>query len=133
MTVISFTFPLPLGLHARPASLLQEACLPLAAAVRFRNERNRRRADARSVLALVASDTCAGDPCRLEISGPDQARAALALRDFLSRRLPHADDDLAPAVEAASPKGRRPTRRKRQDRHACRPFSWKAAISSCRA
>jgi len=96
MPVISFTFPLPLGLHARPASQLQEACLPLAAAIRFRNERNNRRADARSVLALVASDTCGGDPCRLEISGPDQERAARVLRDFLDRRLPHADDELAP-------------------------------------
>ncbi len=104
MKVISFPFPLPLGLHARPASLLQEACLPLAASILFRNERNRRRADARSVLALVASDTCGGDPCRLEISGPDQGQAALVLRDFLDRRLPHADDDLA-AVEAASPLG----------------------------
>jgi phosphoenolpyruvate-protein phosphotransferase len=95
MKVISFTFPLPLGLHARPASLLQETCLPLAAAVRFRNLRNRRRADAKSVLALVASDTCGGDPCRLEISGADPVHAARALRDFLARVLPHADDDLA--------------------------------------
>ncbi|HEX7502310.1 MAG TPA: phosphoenolpyruvate--protein phosphotransferase, partial [Acidobacteriota bacterium] len=103
MKVISFPFPLPLGLHARPASLLQQACLPLPAAVRvrFRNERNNRRADARSVLALVASDTCGGDPCRLEVSGPDQEQAALVLRDFLDRRLPHADDDLGQPQAAA--------------------------------
>jgi multiphosphoryl transfer protein len=99
MKVISFIFPLPLGLHARPASLLQETCLPLAAAVRFLNERNDRRADARSVLALVASDTGGGDPCRLEISGRDQEQAALVLRDFLDRRLPHADDDMSPGME----------------------------------
>jgi phosphoenolpyruvate-protein phosphotransferase len=109
MKVVSFTFPLPLGLHARPASLLQETCLPLAASVRFHNLRNRRRADAKSVLALVASDTCGGDPCRLEISGADPAPAARVLRDFLARILPHADDDLAPpcgtAGKAASPWG----------------------------
>jgi phosphoenolpyruvate-protein phosphotransferase len=99
MKVIAFAFPLPLGLHARPASLLQETCLPLAAAVRFYNRRNRRRADAKSVLALVASDTCGGDPCRLEISGADPEHAARVLRDFLARILPHADDDLAPPRE----------------------------------
>jgi phosphoenolpyruvate-protein phosphotransferase len=102
MRIISFRFPLPLGLHARPASLLQETCLPLAAAVRFRNLRNRRRADAKSVLALVASDTGNGDPCRLEISGADPERAALVLRDFLARVLPHADDDLASSRGTAS-------------------------------
>ncbi len=69
MTRIAFAFPLADGLHARPASLLQEACLRFDAAVVFRNRRNRRRADAASVLELVGSATVAGDPCLLEVSG----------------------------------------------------------------
>jgi phosphoenolpyruvate-protein phosphotransferase len=100
MMEIPFTFPLANGLHARPASLLQEVCLRYAAAIRLRNNRNRRRADARSVLELVASGTTAGDPCCLEISGPDEKAAGQALRVFLLRVLPHADDSLPPPVSA---------------------------------
>ena len=76
MTDIAFTFPLANGLHARPASLLQEVCLHFAAA------------DPSSATnATGAGPTpgaswswwpatrCAGDPCRLEISGPDQEQS----------------------------------------------------------
>jgi phosphoenolpyruvate-protein phosphotransferase len=97
MTRIAFAFPLADGLHARPASLLQEACLRFDAAVVFRNQRNRRRADAASVLELVGSSTVAGDPCLLEVSGAQEQEAASSLREFLRRRLPHADDALPPA------------------------------------
>jgi len=104
MMEITFTFPLANGLHARPASLLQEVCQRFAAAIRFHNGRNRRRADARSVLELVASGTAAGDPCCLEISGPDEKAAGQALRAFLLRVLPHADDNLPPPVSASGQK-----------------------------
>jgi phosphoenolpyruvate-protein phosphotransferase len=102
LTEIAFAFPLANGLHARPASLLQEACLPFAAAVIFRNDRNRRRADARSVLELVASDTLAGDPCALEVSGPDEKKAGRVLGDFVQTGLPRADNDLPPPAAAPS-------------------------------
>ena len=101
---IPFTFPLANGLHARPASLLQEVCQRFAAAILFRNDRNRRRADARSVLELVASGTAAGDPCCLEINGPDEKAADQALRAFLLQVLPYADDSLPPPVTANSKK-----------------------------
>lgn len=102
MTVIPFAFPLANGLHARPASLLQEACLRFDAAVIFRNRRNRRRADAGSVLELVGSSTVAGDPCSLEISGPGEKEAAQALRAFLQHELAHADDAEPAAAVVAS-------------------------------
>jgi len=105
MTEIAFTFPLANGLHARPASLLQEACLRHDARVRFRNQRNRRRADAGSVLELVASGTVTGDPCILEISGPQEKEAARALRAFLQLELAQADDNLPPDVPAAGQAG----------------------------
>jgi fructose-specific PTS system IIA-like component len=103
MLEIPFSFPLKNGLHARPACLLQEVCRGFKAEIRFRNGRNGRRADAKSVLALMASDTAAGDPCRLEISGPEQDQALLRLRDFVGRELPRADDGLPPP---AAPSGR---------------------------
>ncbi len=102
MKEIAFTFPLANGLHARPASMLQEVCRPFAASIFWRNDRQRNRADARSVLALVASGTAGGDPCRLEISGLDEKAAAQALRAFLLQVLPHADDHLPPPVPAGS-------------------------------
>lgn len=104
MTRIAFTFPLANGLHARPASLLQEACGRYGASVVFRNQRRRSAANAASVLELVASGTVAGDPCLLEFSGPREREAAAALRIFLSRELPHADDDMPqPAAPAIGP------------------------------
>ena len=96
MTGIDFAFPLANGLHARPASLLRDACRPFAATVVLRNRRSRKSADAASVLELVASDTQAADPCLLEISGPQEKEAVRALRVFLDRKLPHADDDMPP-------------------------------------
>lgn len=101
MTEIDFAFPLAAGLHARPASLLRDACLPLAARVVFHNLKRGRRADAASVLELVASATAHGDPCRLEISGPREAEAAAALRAFVQRELPRADDGAPPPPAAA--------------------------------
>ena len=102
MTRIAFSFPLANGLHARPASRLREACRHFAARVRFRNQRNRACADAHSVLELVASHTLNNDPCLLEISGPQQDEAARALRIFLSRELPLADDDVPQPAAASS-------------------------------
>jgi len=102
MTRISFSFPLANGLHARPASQLREACQRVAARVRFRNQRNRTCADADSVLELVASGTLKDDPCFLEVSGPQEHEAARALRIFLNRELPHADDDAPPLAAPSS-------------------------------
>lgn len=101
MAAFRFAFPLAGGLHARPASLLRDACRPFAAAVFFRNLRSGRRADAASVLELVASDTARGDPCLLEASGPQEREAMAALRDFVERVLPNADDEPSPAGDAA--------------------------------
>jgi fructose-specific PTS system IIA-like component len=97
---VRFAFPLAAGLHARPASLLRDACRPFAAAVAFRNLRNGRRADAASVLELVASDTAGGDPCLLQASGPQEREAAAALSAFVERVLPGADDGPSPAADA---------------------------------
>ncbi len=101
MTPIAFRFPLANGLHARPASLLQELCRRFDAKVVFRNMRRRSRADAGSVLELVASGTASGDPCLLEVSGRQAEEAAAALRAFVANELPHADDGAPPPVADA--------------------------------
>gem|GEM_PF-6227911 len=63
MTVeIGFPFPLAGGLHARPASRLQEEVVRFRAAVTFLNRASGASASARSVLALVATRTGHGEP-----------------------------------------------------------------------
>ncbi len=101
--VIDFPFPLPNGLHARPASSLEEAVRPFVSTVRFANRRNGREADARSVLALIATETRSGDPCALHIAGSDEAAARGGLADFLKRVFPDCDEalDRAAAVRPA--------------------------------
>jgi phosphoenolpyruvate-protein phosphotransferase len=104
MIEIPFTFPLANGLHARPASQLQEICLRFAATIFLRNNRNRNRADTRSILELVASETNVSDPCYLNVSGSDEKAAGQALRVFLLQILPHADDNLPPPLPTSSKK-----------------------------
>ncbi len=98
---ISFRFPLPLGLHARPAALLRDAACAFTSAVTLVNRRSGRRADARSVLALVASATREGDECALLIAGADEAAAGDALRRLVAVELPLCDE----GVTAAPPAG----------------------------
>jgi len=103
LTEIDFAFPLANGLHARPASLLRDACRPFDAVVVLRNRRRRRSANAASVLELVASATLHNDPCLLTISGRQEKEAAAALRHFVKHGLPHADDGAPPLPVTAPP------------------------------
>ena len=95
---LSFRFPLPQGLHARPASLLREAAGAFRSTITLANRRNGLEANARSTLALVATLTREGDECALRIAGDDESAALEALRRFVSAELPLCDD--IPAVVA---------------------------------
>jgi phosphoenolpyruvate-protein phosphotransferase len=90
----SFRFPLSNGLHARPASHLAEMVGRLHADVAFANLRNGATANARSVLALVATDTRLDDPCMFRLSGADSAAALAALRDYLCGEFVRCDEPL---------------------------------------
>lgn len=98
----AFSFPLPNGLHARPASHLAEAARACAAELSFTNVRTGRSANARSVLALVGTDTRAGDPCRLAASGPGAVEAFAMLTAFLAGPFLQCDEPL-PVPAAATP------------------------------
>ncbi|MDR2462978.1 MAG: HPr family phosphocarrier protein, partial [Verrucomicrobiales bacterium] len=87
-----FHCPLVNGLHARPASLLQERAAAFASAITLVNERNNLRADAKSTLALMGADIRHGDPCRLTVSGGDEAAAHAALVKFLQQEFPRCDN-----------------------------------------
>jgi len=94
---IDFTFPLKAGLHARPAARLQEETQRFLSSVTFLNRTNGASVNAKSTLALVSTLTRLGDACSLVVEGKDQARACVALKDFVAQVLLHCDDDLLPA------------------------------------
>ena len=87
-------FPLENGLHARPASHLEEAVRPFSSEILFLNKRNGRQSSARSVLDLVSTDTHAKDDCELRISGADEDAAVSALGRFIAEEYPRCDESL---------------------------------------
>jgi len=90
-----FPFPLKHGLHARPASLFQETAERFISTITWINERTDISADAKSTLALVATDTMLNDPCRITIQGVDEVTALTMLSALLKGDFLHVDDDLS--------------------------------------
>ena len=101
----AFTFPLPNGLHARPASSLCRAVSRFGSGIVFSNRRTGLSANGRSILALVATLTKHGDECSLRIDGEDEEAAAESLRRFITDDFPNCDEAL-PARPAPPPGGR---------------------------
>ena len=102
-----FNCPLRNGIHARPASSLEEVSRGFASEVSLLNQRTGRAANGKSVLAILSADIRQGDPCVLSVSGPDEEAAFAAMTAFVERTLPHCDDALAP-VPAANGQTRLP-------------------------
>jgi len=97
----TFEFPLPLGLHARPASFIQEKCQNFAGEIVWENLRNGRKADAQSVLSLVTSDTQHRDVCRIIIAGGGEKEFAVEFKQFLIQELPLKEEKALKEVPAA--------------------------------
>lgn len=97
---IAFSFPLPGGLHARPASRLREEVVLFRSVVMFLNRVSGASASARSVLALVATRTGHGEPCVLHVQGEDEESASAALRRFVEKELPALDEAPSARVPA---------------------------------
>lgn len=93
-----FTCPLPNGIHARPASALEEVARDFASEITLFNDRTGRSANAKSVLAIVGADIRLNDRCRLNIGGPDADDALAALTAFLRNEFPRCDLDLPSEV-----------------------------------
>ncbi|WP_433637836.1 phosphoenolpyruvate--protein phosphotransferase [Kluyvera georgiana] len=97
MLKIHFTCPLPNGLHARPASALEQRVNAFGAHVLIVNLRNERQADARSVLAMIGTDILYQDPCELVITGDDEAAAFQALQQFITQEFASCDESMPPS------------------------------------
>ena len=95
MQTLLFRCRLANGLHARPASALEQQTARFAATVTLINLTKSRRASAKSVLAMVGADVAPGDECQLQIEGEDEQQALLALRHFIENEFEHSDGPLA--------------------------------------
>jgi fructose-specific PTS system IIA-like component len=103
-----FKFPLPNGLHARPASHFEAVTRKFRSKVTLIHERTLYKANARSVLSMVSADIKWEDPCRVQISGEDEQPAMEAVRSFLKNVLPHCDEsagETSSIPSAVSPAG----------------------------
>lgn len=94
MLTISFSCQLPHGIHARPASLLEQKTSPFNAEITLLNQTKLRQANAKSVLAMVGADVVHGDRCQLLIEGPDEQAAFQLLERFIIQEFPHCDEAL---------------------------------------
>jgi fructose-specific PTS system IIA-like component len=100
---IAFSFPLPGGLHARPASRLRDEVVPFRSVVTFLNRASGASASARSVLGLVATRTAHGEPCVLHVQGEDERAVADALRRFVGKELPGLDEATSARAATGGP------------------------------
>ncbi|WP_336216224.1 phosphoenolpyruvate--protein phosphotransferase [Enterobacter sp. P82] len=96
--VVEFTCELPNGVHARPASHVETLCNTFSSQIEWHNLRTGRKADARSALALIGTDTLAGDACRLVIQGEDEQNAHQQLEHWIREEFPHCDSPLTEAI-----------------------------------
>lgn len=92
--VVEFTCELPNGVHARPASHVETLCNTFLSQIEWHNLRTDRKGNAKSALALIGTDTLAGDACRLLIDGEDEQHARQRLERWLKEEFPHCDAPL---------------------------------------
>jgi multiphosphoryl transfer protein len=95
-----FICPLPNGMHARPASCLEEIARGFESEILLENERVNYVANCKSVLSVIGGGIRLNDPCVLKISGKDESRAMQSLSIFLREKLPHCDDPAPQAPKA---------------------------------
>ncbi|QHI87415.1 phosphoenolpyruvate--protein phosphotransferase [Klebsiella sp. MPUS7] len=82
--VITYKCVLNEGIHARPAGYIARLCNLFQAAIDWENTRTALKANAKSALSLIASDTLLNDECRITLSGEDEQQAAAQLCALLS-------------------------------------------------
>lgn len=104
---LQFACPLPNGVHARPASALEEVASRFSSEILITNQRTGRTANLKSVLAIIGADIRYHDNCRLHVSGADEQNAFTTLNEFLRDEFPHCDNVL-PRPNSANLTGRLP-------------------------
>jgi fructose-specific PTS system IIA-like component len=90
----AFQFPLPNGLHARPASFLAEVARRFTCAITLHNQPRGTTADMKSVLSMVAADVHEHDACVIRCDGVDEILASETLASYITLTLPSKDAPL---------------------------------------
>ncbi len=99
-----FICPLPSGIHARPASALEEVVRHFTSKVTLLNRRTQRSANVKSILAIVGTDVRLNDACVFTVKGLSEREDMAVLNAFLRDKFPHCDSPLtATKTEAAAP------------------------------
>ncbi|MGL5969990.1 MAG: phosphoenolpyruvate--protein phosphotransferase [Kluyvera sp.] len=93
--VVEFVCELQNGVHARPASHVETLCNTFSCDIEWHNLRTDRKGNAKSALAIIGTDTLAGDRCQLLLSGPDEQAAHDHLSRWLIEEFPLCDAPLA--------------------------------------
>jgi len=96
----AFVFPLKNGMHARPASRLQDVANAYRSRITFINRHTGASANSKSTLSLVASVTHQGDRCTLIVEGEDEKAAYEGMQRFLTEEFPGCDEELVIPVAA---------------------------------
>jgi fructose-specific PTS system IIA-like component len=94
-----FICRLPNGVHARPASSLEEAARGFSSELILFNERTGRTANSKSVLSIISADIRFNDRCLLTVSGSDEREAMAALTTFVETTFPECDEVASPSPE----------------------------------
>lgn len=95
MQTLSFCCQLPNGIHARPASALEQKTVSFQSEITLFNKTKARQGNAKSVLALVGTDVALGDECYFQIEGRDENMAYERLKVFIEQEFLHCDVPLA--------------------------------------
>ncbi|WP_019614761.1 phosphoenolpyruvate--protein phosphotransferase [Psychromonas ossibalaenae] len=82
------------GIHARPASHLEKVCKQFDCDITLTNLRSGNTGNAKSVLALVSTDTLLNDPCILTFNGQDSEQALNKLTQYIHNEFAHCDQAL---------------------------------------
>lgn len=82
---LTYACKLKEGIHARPAGHIERLCNTFSADISWTNSRTGITANAKSALALVATDTLFADPCEITLSGDDEFDACVQLADLLEK------------------------------------------------
>lgn len=115
MLTLDFICTLPNGIHARPASEIEQRTQPFKSSITLINLSKKTQADAKSVLGMIGADITHGDQCQLLIEGEDQQAAFALLQAFMRDEFEDCDEPLASSpdnhtqplpvfIEHASPK-----------------------------
>ena len=85
MKMIRFECIAENGLHARPAAMISKCAKGFESKCYIVNEDNQKRADARSVTAIMTLGVKKNTPVRVECEGADEEKAAGSLAAMIAK------------------------------------------------